>query len=114
MIEMVKIERLVIFMCGRIRNQPIVIRQLNETLVQPDPTRLSCRNIIRSIVKEVVLHPEMNAVILISQQINERVSEEKAQIVKDLVNEELRVLHEGTLIRYGIEPEEFECWRNSL
>lgn len=79
-------------------------------LVAPDPTRLKYRLLIKELVRDIVLQPEQDAFELVHKLCEEHVQDVQRQTVMDLVTEELRCLHEGVLVRYGLRPSQLETW----
>lgn len=79
-------------------------------MVTPDPARLKYRLLIKQLVRDIVLQPEQDAFDLLHKLCAHMVLAAERQTVVDLVIEELRCLHSGVLIRYGLRASEFEAW----
>ena len=77
----------------------------------PDPLRLTWREVIKQTVRDVVRQPGRVAVDVIEECLSGHELGADGDGVKALVIEELRRLHEGVLARYGLRPSEFAVWR---
>jgi Fic family protein len=84
---------------------------IKQNLAQPDPVRLTYRQLIKQCIREVVLAPSLDAVDLVQKFIRHHVDVDNQAEVKALIFEELRRLHEGVLARYGLRPSEFSTWK---
>lgn len=80
-------------------------------LVEPDPLRLAYREVIRQVVREVVMAAEAEPLTVIASQVAQLVGAADRDNVHATIVEELRRLHEGTLARYRLRPGEFRHWR---
>jgi len=85
---------------------------VKQALVKPDLQRLEYRKITKQIVKDVVLKYEVSSLEVIKTAIKGRQSDEQ-NIISTLVLEELRRLHEGVLVRYGLRPSQFKLWKKA-
>lgn len=85
---------------------------IKQDLAEPDPLRLTWRDFIKTTVREVVTHPELDPLACIQRAVAEHVSETEQAEVQALIVEELRRLHEGVLARYGLRPSEFNLWKS--
>ena len=85
---------------------------VRQDLVEPDPTRLAYRDLIRQTIRDVVTRLEQDPLRVIQQAVAEHVPEVHRDNVQALIVEELRRLHEGVLARYGVRPAEFTAWKN--
>lgn len=83
---------------------------VKQALVKPDQQRLEYRHITKQIVKDVVLQYKMSSLDIIDSAVEGWEGDEK-NIISTLVLEELRRLHEGVLVRYGLRPSQFELWK---
>ncbi|TXI71489.1 MAG: Fic family protein [Limnohabitans sp.] len=81
-------------------------------VVEPDLLRLTWRDAIRQTVKAVVQNPEQDPLALVAEQVALAVPGPQREDVRALVMQELRRLHEGVLVRYGLRPVELERWRS--
>jgi len=79
----------------------------------PDPTRLKYRLLIKDFVRDIVLQPEKDALDLLHKLCENHVQQEQRQTVTDLVIEELRCLHDGVLLRYGLRPSQLKAWHEA-
>lgn len=84
---------------------------IKQDLAEPDPLRLTWRDLIKQTVRDVVMHPEADPMARIAQTLVARVPEEQRPDVQALIVEELRRLHEGVLARYGLRPSELIAWK---
>ena len=78
-------------------------------LVAPDPVRLAYRDQIREVVRGVVRLDPQSPVDWIDQQLKQ-VADGDREDVRAHVLDDLRRLHEGVLVRYGLRPAEYERW----
>jgi Fic family protein len=85
---------------------------VKQALVKPDLQRLEYRQITKQIVKDVVLQYKESALEIINSAIEGRNVGEQ-NIISTLVLEELRRLHEGVLVRYGLRPSQFKLWKQA-
>lgn len=84
---------------------------IKQGLAAPDPFRLQYRQLIKQIVREVVTHPDEEPLPVIERVlIKQDIGNDKAD-VQALAIEELRRLHEGVLVRYGLRPSELMIWQ---
>lgn len=85
---------------------------IKQDLAEPDPLRLTWRDFIKTTIREVVTHPELDPLACIQRAVAEHVSDSEQPEVKALIVEELRRLHEGVLARYGLRPSELTLWKS--
>ena len=83
---------------------------VKQELAEPDPTRLTYRELIRRTIREVVQHPHADTLVAIAQAMGQ-VPQADRDEVQALVVQELRRLHEGVLARYGLRPSELAAWK---
>ena len=86
---------------------------IKQGLAEPDPARLIWRELIKTTIKDVVTHPEADAMTTISDAVARQVPDAERANVRALIIEELRRLHEGVLARYGLRPSEFKVWEQA-
>lgn len=86
---------------------------IRQELAEPDPLRLSWRELIKKTIREVVLNPSAESIEIIERAVAGTVSESQQEAVTALIVEELRRLHEGVLARYKLRPSDYQLWRNS-
>lgn len=84
---------------------------IRQTLAEPDPLRVTWRNLIKDTVRSVVQQPERDAISLVEQAVQAGVPAEQQAEVKALILDELRRLHEGVLARYGLRPSQLQAWQ---
>jgi hypothetical protein len=84
---------------------------VRQNLSEPDPFRLQYRDVIKKTIKEVVIGLEEDPLLVIKRALTQQ--EITDVNVEALVIEELRRLHEGVLIRYGLKPSTYMAWKNT-
>ncbi|SPA56913.1 Fic family protein [Cupriavidus taiwanensis] len=84
---------------------------IKQDLSEPDPLRLAWRDVIKQSIRDVVLHPDQDALAVIRQVVLAKVPEVDRNNVQALIIDELRRLHEGVLARYGLRPSELTAWK---
>ena len=85
---------------------------IKQDLVHPDSLRLAWRDVIKEIVRSVVIQPERAPLAIIKEELSEHELEGQKENVEALIIEELRRLHTGVLARYGLRPSEFVAWQS--
>jgi Fic family protein len=86
---------------------------VRQSLGEPDPFRLRHRSAIAKMVREVVL-ARMNktkAVRWILEETEKEIPETSRAKFVEVVETELRSLHEGNIARYRLRPSEFAAWQ---
>lgn len=83
---------------------------IKQDLSEPDPVRLAYRDLIKQTVREVVIHPELDPQVVIRSRIDADAPSAERDQIEALVIDELRRLHEGVLVRYGLRPSELARW----
>ena len=86
---------------------------IKQELAEPDPTRLTYRELIKQTIRQVVQHPHADTLTAIAQALGPVPQVDRAE-VQALVVQELRRLHEGVLARYGLRPSELAAWKATL
>ena len=84
---------------------------IQQNLAEPDPLRLTWRDLIRQTLREVITQPERDPLSSIQRCVAEHVAAGEQPAVQALMVEELRRLHEGVLARYGLRPSEYAAWK---
>ena len=88
---------------------------VKQNLAQPDPLRLKYRDEIKFIIREMVLHPERDAARWMSEEVDKLVDGMINWLVRDnliaLIDGELTKLHEGVLVRYGLQLSDYQLWK---
>jgi hypothetical protein len=84
---------------------------IKQTLAQPDPERLRWRALIKSTIREIVLTPEMDAMVVIEKSLKSSVAEDQRANVAAIIIEDLRRIHEGVLARYGLRLSSYLAWK---
>ncbi len=84
-----------------------------QTLGEPDPFRLRYRNIICETIANIVQKSidKKGAIKIIKLKANQFVSPEDKLRFIEVVEIELRGLHEGNIARYRLRPLEYEAWK---
>jgi Fic family protein len=85
---------------------------IKQNLTEPDPLRLQYREIIKQIVRDVVINLASDEMAFIHDAVNQKVAGDDQENVQALIIDELRRLHEGVLARYQIRPSEYMRWRD--
>lgn len=83
---------------------------LRQQLAEPDPLRLAYRDLLRQVIAEVVRQPAVDPLTIIGARVASSVAIAEREAVQALLIEELRRLHEGVLVRYGLRPSELATW----
>jgi hypothetical protein len=84
---------------------------IQQQLAEPDPLRLTWRDLIKQTIRQIVQEQDADPLELIRHAISQDVPPNNQPDVQALLLEELRRLHEGVLARYGLRPAEFLRWR---
>jgi predicted metal-binding transcription factor (methanogenesis marker protein 9) len=84
---------------------------IKQDLAERDPLRLAWRNVIKQTIREVVMHPDQDAMALITAAVGSEIPQSVQADLRALITDELRWLHEGVLARYGLRPSEFTRWK---
>lgn len=86
---------------------------VRQSLGEPDPFRLRHRSAIAKLVREVVLDrmDKANAVGWILTETEKEIPEASRAKFVEVVETELRSLHEGNIARYRLRPSEFAAWQ---
>ncbi|AWK15125.1 Fic family protein [Candidatus Fukatsuia symbiotica] len=84
---------------------------IKQNLSEPEPLRLMYRNIINQTVRETVIQQGQEPLKVIRRTLEKQVPEMDRENVEYLVIAELRRLHEGVLVRYGLSRSEFSLWQ---
>lgn len=91
---------------GRSTQEYLAIMQ---DLAEPDPLRLA--RPYQQTVRGIVTTPQLDPLITIQQAESENIPQQARPALQALIIEELRRLHEGILVRYGLRPSEFTAWK---
>lgn len=86
---------------------------VRQSLGEPDPFRLRHRSAIAKLVREVVLGrmDKAKAVDWILEETEKEIPEASRARFVEVVELELRSLHEGNIARYRLRPSEFGAWQ---
>lgn len=82
---------------------------ITQELAEPNPLRLKWRELIKSTIREVVLHTNRDAFEIIQNTVQANVEVQHQAEIQTLIIEELRRIHEGVLARYGLRPSEYRA-----
>jgi len=85
---------------------------IQQLLGEPDPFRLQYRTEIYSLVNTVISHPlsKEQAIQYIREEAQQKISTKDQAKFIEMVENELRFIHEGNFARYRVTPSEFERW----
>ena len=88
---------------------------IQQTLGKPDPIRLKYRMQIRTAVSEVVKTgmKKSAAPKWIKDFIFHEIAEEDRTRIIEIIETELRSLHEGSIVRYKLKLTDFKKWRET-
>lgn len=84
---------------------------IKQELAEPDPLRLTWRDLIKQTIRSVIQSPTQDPLTTIARAVAEQVPASTQPDVQALIVEELRRLHEGVLARYGLRPSEYAAWK---
>jgi hypothetical protein len=86
---------------------------VRQSLGEPDPFRLRHRSAIAKLVREVVLGrmEKAKAVDWILEETEKEIPEASRAKFVEVVELELRSLHEGNIARYRLRPSDFGAWQ---
>jgi hypothetical protein len=84
---------------------------IKQTLAQPDPERLKWRTLIKSTIREIVLTPEIDAMVVIEKSLKASVPADERANVAAIIIEDLRRIHEGVIARYGLRLSAYLAWK---
>ena len=83
---------------------------LRRTAAPPDPLRLQYRDLLRTLVRSIIQAPHRDLHDVAAPLLASQAEPEDREPLLDMVHDELRRLHEGTLARYGLRLSEWEAW----
>ena len=83
---------------------------IQQDLAEPDPLRLTYRDLIKQTVREVVQQPQADPLQVIEHALAPVPLADRGDVHALLV-QELQRLHEGVLARYGLRPSELLAWK---
>ncbi len=84
---------------------------IKQELAEPDPLRLTWRDLIKQTIRMVVINPEKAPLSVIQLAVEQQVPTSEQKEVQALIIDELKRLHEGVLARYGLRPSELVAWK---
>ncbi len=82
-----------------------------EELGEPDPFRMKYRSLLTEIIREVVLRSTGSTEDMVAAWVAEHLPETDRLQFINLVDAELRGLHEGNIARFRLRPKEFAAWQ---
>jgi len=87
--------------------------QTRKTLGEPDPFRMRYRDLILDTLTSIVrgCMDEKTAAAIIIERACESVKPEEQSRFIEVIESEMRGLHEGNIARYRLRPVEYESWR---
>jgi hypothetical protein len=86
---------------------------VRKSLADPDPLRLRYRQQLREIVVEVVRSGRQDVLKAMERFADEQIEAKDREAFVEMVQDELKRLHPGTLARYRLRLSEFEAWREA-
>jgi hypothetical protein len=84
---------------------------VRKSLADPDPLRLRYRQELREIVADIVRSRRQDVLGAMERFADERIKARDREAFVEMVQDELKRLHPGTLARYRLRLSEFEAWR---
>jgi hypothetical protein len=86
-----------------------------ETLGEPDPFRMRYRDLIHNTLTDIIrgCMDKKTAAVVIKERACDGVRLEEQGRFVEVVESELRGLHEGNIARYRLRPVEYESWRKN-
>jgi hypothetical protein len=84
---------------------------VRKSLADPDPLRLRYRQELREIVADIVRSRRQDVLEAMERFADERIEARDREAFVEMVQDELKRLHPGTLARYQLRLSEFETWR---
>jgi len=86
---------------------------VRKSLADPDPLRLRYRPQLREIVVEIVRSGRQDVLHAMERFADEQIEAKDREAFVEMVQDELKRLHPGTLARYRLRLSEFEAWRKA-
>ncbi len=83
---------------------------VRKSLTDPDPLRLRYRQQLREIVGDIVRTRRPDVLPALERFASEQIEAEDRAAFVEMVQDELKRLHPGTLARYRLRVAEFEAW----
>ena len=89
---------------------------MRQSLGEPDPFRLTHRTAIRDLVAGIIRRrmDKSEAATYISEWVAHQVEVAERERFRDVVERELKSLHEGNFARYRVRPAEFAAWQDAF
>lgn len=86
---------------------------VRKSLADPDPLRLRYRQELREIVADIVRSRRQDVLAAMERFADARIEARDREAFVEMVQDELKRLHPGTLARYRLRLFEFEAWREA-
>lgn len=86
---------------------------VRKSLAEPDPLRLRYRLQLREIVVDIVRSGRQDVLHAMEEFAREQIVDQDRAAFVEMVQDELKRLHPGTLARYRLRLSEFEAWREA-
>ena len=83
-----------------------------QDLPEPSPLRLAYRDVINQAVRDAVAQPSLHPQDA-TQAAIEQVPSADREDVRFIVSDELKRLHQGVLVRYGLRMSDYQRWREA-
>ncbi len=83
-----------------------------KSIGDPDPFRMKYRQAIQSVIHEIVQQElaQEQAVLAIRKHSKDVLPEDRSRFM-EMIENDIRNLHEGNLARYRLRPSEYEAWK---
>lgn len=85
---------------------------IKQNVAKPSPLRLAYRNAIKKVIYDIVTQPNSSPLTLIEKALNSDVQTEDRDDLKAILLQELKNLHEGNIVRYGLNVADFRIWQD--
>ena len=87
--------------------------EVRKNLAPPEPLRLAYRQQLHALVADIVRNPRGRVLAAIRDYARARVAAADRKAFEEMVQDDLKRLHEGVLARYRLRPSEFLAWQKA-
>ena len=87
--------------------------EVRKNLAPPEPLRLAYRQQLHALVADIVRNPRGRVLAAIRDYARARVAAADRKAFEEMVQDDLKRLHEGVLARYRLRPSEFLAWKKA-
>ena len=87
--------------------------EVRKNLAPPEPLRLAYRQQLHALVADIVRNPRGCVLAAIRDYARARVAAADRKAFEEMVQDDLKRLHEGVLARYRLRPSEFLAWQKA-